>query len=329
MSWKKSAKNFKSEIMAAQQNFHLPVLLKQTVDYLLTNPDGIYVDGTVGGGGHALQILSRLGEGGHLITVDQDPEAIQAAKRRLSPFGEKVSFHLTGFQNLPTILRQQGIEAVDGILLDLGVSSHQLDSPGRGFSYRFSGPLDMRMNLQSPKTAWQVVNTYSEKELGSVLRRYGEEKMAAKIARRICRQREEKSIDDTLQLREIIEATIHTPKPQKTLSRVFQALRIEVNGEIEILETSIRQCINLLKTGGRLCIISYHSLEDRIVKSVFRQYSQGCTCPPRLPVCVCGAKKILKLVTKKAVLPSEEEKKANRRARSAKLRVAEKIADSG
>jgi 16S rRNA (cytosine1402-N4)-methyltransferase len=316
VSWKKSAKNFKSEIMAAQQDFHLPVLLKQTVDCLLTNPDGVYVDGTVGGGGHALQILSRLGEGGDLIAVDQDPEAIQAAKRRLSPFGEKVSFHLTGFQNLPTILRQQGIEAVDGILLDLGVSSHQLDSPERGFSYRFSGPLDMRMNLQSPKTAWQVVNSYSKEELGSVLRRYGEERMAAKIARIICWQREEKSIDDTLQLREIIESTIHGPRPQKTLSRIFQ------------VETSVRQCINLLKTGGRLCIISYHSLEDRIVKSIFRQYSQGCICPPRLPVCVCGAKKILKLVTKKAVLPSEEEKKANRRARSAKLRVAEKIADS-
>ncbi len=314
--------------MPAQQDFHLPVLLKQTVEYLLTNPDGIYVDGTVGGGGHAHQILSRLGEGGHLIAIDQDPEAIQAAKEKLSPFGEKVSLYLAGFQNLPTILRQQGIKAVDGILLDLGVSSHQLDSPRRGFSYRFCGPLDMRMNPQAQKTAWQVVNTYPEEELVSVLRRYSEEKMAAKIARRICQQREKEKIDDTFQLRRIIESVIYTSRPQKTLSRIFQAIRIEVNGELEILKPSVEQCINLLKAGGRLCIISYHSLEDRIVKSIFTHYSKGCTCPPRLPICVCGGKKILKLITRGAILPSEEEKKANRRARSAKLRVAEKIEDS-
>ncbi|OPX31822.1 MAG: hypothetical protein B1H40_03440 [Candidatus Latescibacteria bacterium 4484_181] len=249
--------------MTAQQDFHFPVLLRQTVEYLLTNPDGIYVDGTVGGGGHAYQVLSGLGERGRLIAIDQDPEAIQAAKRRLSLFGEKVSFHLSGFQNLPAILQQQGIEAVDGILLDLGVSSHQLDSPRRGFSYRFRGPLDMRMNPQAQKTAWQVVNTYPEEEL-----------------------------------------------------------------ELEILRPSVEQCINLLKAGGRLCIISYHSLEDRTIKSLFIQYSKGCICPPRLPTCVCGGKKILKLIAKRPILPSEEEKKANRRARSAKLRVAEKTADS-
>jgi len=314
--------------MTAQQDFHFPVLLRQTVEYLLTNPDGIYVDGTVGGGGHAYQVLSGLGERGRLIAIDQDPEAIQAAKRRLSLFGEKVSFHLSGFQNLPAILQQQGIEAVDGILLDLGVSSHQLDSPRRGFSYRFRGPLDMRMNPQAQKTAWQVVNTYPEEELVAVFRRYGEEKMAAKIAHRICQQRGKEKIEDTFQLRRIIESVTYTSKPQKILSRIFQAIRIEVNGELEILRPSVEQCINLLKAGGRLCIISYHSLEDRTIKSLFIQYSKGCICPSRLPTCVCGGKKILKLIAKRPILPSEEEKKANRRARSAKLRVAEKTADS-
>ncbi|HID94557.1 MAG TPA: 16S rRNA (cytosine(1402)-N(4))-methyltransferase RsmH [Candidatus Latescibacteria bacterium] len=305
--------------------FHTPVLTKEVVDNLVTDRSGVYVDGTVGGGGHALEILHRLDQKGRLIAMDCDPEAVGCAEETLAKFKGKVSIHLEDFRNLGNILEQEGTRQISGILLDLGVSSHQLDSPQRGFSYRFEGPLDMRMNPLRSKTASDVINTYSEEELTHIFFQYGEERFARRIAAGICRLRRQKQIETTLQLRKIIEATTPRRGMIKRLSRIFQAIRIEVNDELKTLESILNNCIHFLKIGGRICVISYHSLEDRMVKLTFNEYARGCICPPHLPVCVCKRKKILKIIGRGAVFPSAQEKSVNPRARSARLRVAEKI----
>lgn len=307
---------------------HKSVLLDETVDSLCIKPDGIYVDGTLGGGGHAFEVASRLSDTGRLIGIDQDEDAIKAAGIRLEPFASKVTIVRNNYRNIQEVLDTLGIKKVDGIYLDLGVSSYQLDTAERGFTYREEdAALDMRMDRRNPMTAADLINTYSEQELYRIIRDYGEDRFAKNIAKHIVRAREKEPIRTTGQLNEIIKAAIPAKvratggHPSK---RTYQAIRIELNHELDVLNESIDTMISLLNSGGRLSIITFHSLEDRIVKTRFRINENPCTCPPEFPVCVCGKKSKGKVITRKPILPSEEEILQNSRSKSAKLRVFEK-----
>lgn len=303
---------------------HKSVLLEETIDSLDIKPDGIYVDGTLGGGGHASQVCRRLGDGGRLIGIDQDQDAIEVASERLSEFGGKVTIVRENYQKIKQILHDLGIEKADGIYLDLGVSSYQLDTAKRGFTYREDAPLDMRMDVRNPVTAADIVNEYEEMELYRIIRDYGEEKFAKNIAKHMVQARQEKRIETTGQLTEIIKAAI--PMKMRATGghpakRTFQALRIELNHELDVLSDSIDTMIDLLKPGGRLSIITFHSLEDRIVKNRFRQNENPCICPAGFPVCVCGRSSKGKVITRKPIIPSQREIEENKRAKSSKLRV--------
>lgn len=306
---------------------HVSVLLDECIRELAIKPEGIYVDGTLGGAGHSSQIAARLTENGRLIGIDQDADAIQVATERLKPFGDKVTIVRSNYCNIQNVMNDLGIEKVNGILLDLGVSSYQLDTAERGFSYREDAPLDMRMDDRQTKTAKDIVNGYSEQDLFRIIRDYGEDKFAKNIAKHIVRMRSEKPLETTFELNEAIKAAIPAKMrmngghPSK---RTFQAIRIELNRELEVLEESLDAMIDLLDEGGRLCIITFHSLEDRIVKLNFKKNENPCVCPPNFPVCVCGKKSKGFNVTRKPILPSEEELEMNSRSKSAKLRVFEK-----
>ncbi len=308
---------------------HKSVLLFETIEGLKIRPDGIYVDGTLGGGGHSEQIAARLSEG-RLIGIDQDQAAIEAAGKRLAGFGSKVTIVRDNYRNTKSVLASLGIAGIDGMMLDLGVSSYQLDTKERGFSYRFDTPLDMRMDRRQSFCARDIVNGYSEMELYRVIRDYGEDKFAKNIAKHIVNARKNKPIETTGELNEIIRAAIPARMraegghPSK---RTFQAIRIECNRELEVLRESIEELIDLLNPGGRLCIITFHSLEDRIVKTAFRQAENPCICPPGFPVCVCGRTSKGKVITGKPILPGEEELAENTRSKSAKLRIFEKASE--
>lgn len=306
---------------------HKSVLLYETVDGLAIKPDGIYVDGTLGGGGHSYEICKRLSAGGRLIGIDQDDAAIAAATARLSEFEDRVTIVRSNYCNMENVLHQLGIHKVDGIVLDLGVSSYQLDTVERGFSYKYDTDLDMRMDRRQTLTAKDIVNQYSEKELFRIFRDYGEEQFSQNIAKHIVRNRTEKEIETTFELNEIIKAAI--PAKMRTnghpSKRVFQAIRIECNKELDVLRDTMDTMVSLLNPEGRLSIITFHSLEDRIVKSAYRKYENPCTCPSEFPVCVCGKKPLGKSVSRKPILPSKEELEENSRSKSAKLRVFEKF----
>ena len=308
---------------------HYSVLLNETIENLNIKPDGIYVDGTLGGGGHAYQVASRLSEKGRLIGIDQDADAIAAAGERLKEFGDKITIIRSNYANMKEELHRIGVEKVDGIVLDLGVSSFQLDTPERGFTYRDeNAPLDMRMDDRQSLTAKDIVNGYSEMDLYRIIRDYGEDKFAKNIAKHIVQERAKKPIETTGELTEIIRACIPM-KVQMTgghpAKRTFQAIRIELNKELEVLQDNLDDMIDLLNPGGRICIITFHSLEDRIVKTNFKRNENPCTCPSDFPVCVCGKKSKGKVVTRKPILPSEEELEVNSRSKSAKLRVFERV----
>lgn len=307
---------------------HVTVLLKETVDNLNLKPNGIYVDGTLGGGGHSEYLLSQLGEGGKLIGIDQDQDAHKAAGERLARFGSKFVPVHSNFVNIKNVVKDLGVGGIDGMLMDLGVSSYQLDEAERGFSYMNDGALDMRMNKDSELTAWHIANEYTEKSIYELIRDYGEEKWASRIAKFIVEARRNGEIKTTFELVDIIKAAIPArarqdgPHPAK---RTFQAIRIEVNNELGIIEQAIRDGLSVMNPGGRMAIITFHSLEDRIVKQTYKDLSTGCKCPPEFPVCQCGGKPVGKVVTRKPILPSDEEVEENPRSRSAKLRVIEKI----
>lgn len=306
---------------------HISVLLNETVDSLDIKPDGIYVDGTLGGGGHSLEICKRLSDGGRLIGIDQDTDAIAAATERLKDYQDKVTIVHSNYCEIDSVLRELSIGGVDGIVLDLGVSSYQLDNAERGFSYREDAPLDMRMDRSKEMTAYDIVNNYSEIDLFRVIRDYGEDNFAKNIAKHIAKAREEKPIETTFELNEIIKAAIPAKLRQGTghpSKKTFQAIRIELNKELEVLENSIDKMIELLNPGGRLSIITFHSLEDRIVKTIFRKNMNPCTCPPNFPVCMCGKVSQGKIITRKPIAPGNEELANNKRAKSSKLRVFEK-----
>ena len=306
---------------------HVSVLLEECIDGLNIKPDGIYVDGTLGGAGHSSQIAKRLTTG-MLIGIDRDPVALKAAGERLAPYGDRVKLVHSNFCEIKQVLEDLGISGVDGILLDLGVSSPQLDDGSRGFSYMADAPLDMRMNNEDPITAADVVNTWSQEELKRILYDYGEERYAPRIAEAICRKRAEKPIETTLELVDIIRSAMPAAalrEKQHPAKRSFQAIRIAVNDELGSVEQVMRDAIPCLNPGGRLAIITFHSLEDRIVKNGMAAAAKGCTCPPRLPVCVCGNKPKVKLISRKPITSGQEELDRNPRARSAKLRICEKI----
>lgn len=306
---------------------HKSVLLYETVDSLNIKPDGIYVDGTLGGGGHAWEVCRRLGEQGRFIGIDQDADAIRAASERLKEYGDRVTIVRSNYEHIADVLRNLGISQVDGIYLDLGVSSYQLDTAERGFTYREDAPLDMRMDQRNTQTAADIVNTYSEADLYRMIRNYGEDKFAKNIAKHIVRVRQEKPIETTGELIETIKAAI----PMKVRAvgghpakKTFQAIRIELNHELDVLERSIDTMIDLLSHSGRLSIITFHSLEDRIVKVRFRENENPCTCPPEFPVCICGKVRKGKVITRKPIIPREEEIEENKRSKSSKLRVFER-----
>lgn len=306
---------------------HKPVLLEEVLDALSLHEDGMFLDGTVGGAGHSSAIASKLTTG-KLIALDRDDTAIAVASERLSRFGDRAEVVKSNFADMAKVCEDKGIKALDGILLDLGVSSHQLDTPERGFSYMHDAPLDMRMDRTAPLDAAFVVNNYEKSELIRIIRDYGEEKFAGKIAEKICKRREERPIERTGELVEIIKSAF--PDGGRYLKhhpamRTFQAIRIEVNGELEIIARTVKDAVRLLAPGGRLAIITFHSLEDRAVKEAFAELAQGCTCPRDFPVCVCGNKPKIKIISKKPIVSSPEELKENPRAHSAKLRVAEKL----
>lgn len=306
---------------------HVSVLLNECIEGLNIKENGIYVDGTLGGGGHSSEILKNLSGDGLLIGIDQDKDALKAAGLRLQNFNN-VKFVHSNFYNIDSILNNLQIEKIDGMLMDLGVSSYQLDTGDRGFSYMQDAPLDMRMNRENPLSAYEVINNYEEEEIYRIIRDYGEEKFAKRIARFIVENREKKPIETTLELVEIIKSAIPAkarregPHPAK---RTFQAIRIEVNSELSILNKAIEDGINRLNKGGRMAIITFHSLEDRIVKLKFKELATACTCPKEFPICVCGGKAKVKIITRKAIEPSKEEVEENPRSRSAKLRIVEKI----
>lgn len=306
---------------------HRSVLLDECIEGLAIRPNGIYVDGTAGGGGHSFEIAKHLTDG-RLIAIDQDEAAIAAAGKRLSVYGDRAVVVRSNFSQLSQVCDELGVETIDGLLLDLGVSSYQLDTPERGFSYSADAPLDMRMDKRGTKTAYHVVNEYDEASLKRILFEYGEERYSAAIAASIIRARTRKPIETTGELSELIRAAIppfareggHHPA-----KRSFQAIRIEVNGELDVIEPAIRSAVARLSVGGRIAIITFHSLEDRIVKQTFASLAQGCTCPKGFPICVCGNRPSVKLVSRKPILPSAKELEENPRSRSAKLRVGEKL----
>lgn len=307
---------------------HKSVLLYECMEGLNIHPDGIYVDGTAGGAGHSSEIAKRLGESGRLIALDQDEVAVKTATERLSVFGERATVVRSNFREVGSVCEMLGIGQINGMLLDLGVSSYQLDTAERGFSYQADAPLDMRMDLRNPLSAYEVVNEYSEERIKRILFEYGEERFSGRIASAILKAREQAPIRTTGELVRIVKSSIpaaardggHHPA-----KRTFQALRIEVNAELDVIEPAIRAAVSMLKPGGRIAIITFHSLEDRIVKQTFADLASGCTCPKDFPVCVCGKRSQVKVITRKPVLPSREELEENPRSRSAKLRVAEKI----
>lgn len=307
---------------------HVTVLREEAVAGLRIRPDGIYVDCTLGGAGHSSLIVSQLSEKGRLIAVDQDDWALENARERLAPWMDKVTLVKSNFRRLRDIVQEQGLDGVDGVLFDLGVSSPQLDEEERGFSYNADAPLDMRMDRQAPLTAYDVVNKWEEEELARIIWEYGEEKFSRRISRQIVACRQKKPVETTGELVEIIKQAIPAaarrsgPHPAK---RTFQAIRIAVNDELEAFREAVVAAVELLNPGGRVSVITFHSLEDRICKQVFQEYSKGCTCPPSFPICTCGHEATLKVITRKPILPSAEEVQENPRARSAKLRVAEKL----
>ena len=307
---------------------HKSVLLYEKVDELNIKPDGIYVDGTLGGGGHSYEIAGRLSEGGRLIGIDQDEDAIKAASKRLEPYMDRVTIVRNNYCNMDKVLDELGIDKVDGIMLDLGVSSYQLDAADRGFTYNVDTALDMRMDQRQEITAKDIVNEYSEFDLYRIIRDYGEDRFAKNIAKHIVAARQEKPIETTFELNDIIKAAI----PMKVRAtgghpskRTYQAIRIELNKELEVLENSIDMMIDRLKPEGRLCIITFHSLEDRIVKTRFRNNENPCTCPPSFPACVCGKVPKGRVITRKPVVPTDEEINENSRSKSSKLRVFERV----
>jgi len=305
---------------------HKPVLLNECIEALQIRPDGTYIDGTLGRAGHSREIARRLTTG-RLVCIDRDQEAIDAARERLAPWMDRVTLVHGNFAALDVILRENGLDGADGMLFDLGVSSPQLDDPSRGFSYMHDAPLDMRMDAASPLTARGVVNEWSEEELCRILREYGEERYAPRIARAIVRRRETAPIETTLELVDVIKGAMPAPalrEKQHPAKRSFQAIRIAVNGELDALEPMLEAAADGLNPGGRLAVITFHSLEDRIVKKTLQRLATGCTCPPEFPVCVCGKKPKMRLVTRKPIVSGDAELAENPRARSAKLRVAEK-----
>ena len=306
---------------------HKSVLLEETIENLNIKPDGIYVDGTLGGGGHSYHIAERLSSKGRLIGIDQDADAIAAATKRLEPFSDRVTIVRNNYCNFEQVLKSLSIDKVDGIVLDLGVSSYQLDTAQRGFTYKVDAPLDMRMDQRQQLTAKDIVNTYSEFDLYRIIRDYGEDKFAKNIAKHIVAARQEKPLETTFELNEVIKAAI----PMKfravgghPAKKTFQAIRIELNHELDVLENSIDTMIDHLNEDGRICIITFHSLEDRIVKTRFKNCENPCTCPKEFPVCVCGNKSKGKVITRKPIVPSQEELEFNKRAKSSKLKVFER-----
>lgn len=307
---------------------HITVLKEEAVAGLNIRPDGIYIDCTLGGAGHSSLIASQLGEHGRLISIDQDDAALQNAKEKLAPYGEKVTLVKSNFRELKQVVSDLGLDGVDGVLFDLGVSSPQLDEGERGFSYNADAPLDMRMDRDAPLTAYDVINEWDQQEIAKVIWEYGEEKFSRRIARQIIQHREKKAIETTGELVEIIKEAIPAaarrtgPHPAK---RTFQAIRIAVNDELQAFHDAVVAAIEVLQVNGRVSVITFHSLEDRVCKHVFQEYAKGCICPPSFPICTCGNTPTVKIITRKPTLPSEEELAANPRARSAKLRIAEKL----
>jgi len=307
---------------------HVSVLLDESIDNLNIKPDGVYVDCTMGGAGHSKEIVKRLSKDGLFIGFDQDINAINTAKERLSEYSDRVKFVHSNFQNLKNELEKIGVYKVDGVLADLGVSSHQLDEADRGFSYMQDAPLDMRMDIRCSFSAYDVVNTYSEAELSKIIKDYGEDNWAKRIAKFIVEGRKEKNIETTGELVEIIKkaipkkARIDGPHPAK---RTFQAIRIEVNNELGVITEMIDDAASIMNEDGRICIITFHSLEDRIVKNAFRDLATDCICPPHIPICQCDKEALVKVITRKPILPTDKEIEENPRSRSAKLRVAERI----
>ncbi len=307
---------------------HFSVLLDECIENLNIKPDGVYVDGTAGGAGHSSKIAERLSESGLLIPIDQDEDAIKVITKRLEPFGDRVKIVRDNFSNIKNVLDSVGVEKIDGLLLDLGVSSYQLDTVERGFSYMADAPLDMRMDNRAARSAYNVINEYSADDLKRIIYDFGEERFAPKIVAGIIKAREQAPISTTGELVEIIKKSIPSFARREELSsvkRVFQAVRIEVNKELDVIAPTIEAAVNAMREGGRIVIITFHSLEDRIVKQTFNQLASGCTCPKDFPVCVCGNNPKIKIITKKPILPSDAELAVNSRSKSAKLRVAEKI----
>ena len=308
-------------------DYHIPVLYYETLDNLVINPDGIYIDCTLGGGSHSEGILERLSDKGLLISIDQDTNAIEYSKKRLEKFGSKWKVFKGNFENIDTIAYMAGVDKVDGILMDIGVSSKQLDDPDRGFSYRYDVKLDMRMNTEQKISAYDVVNTYSEEQLSKIIFEYGEERHARKIAKLIVEERKSSPIEKTSDLIALIKRAYPERASKHPAKKTFQAIRIEVNRELEVLENAMSKAIELLKVSGRLAIITFHSLEDRIVKNKFKDLATACKCPKDIPICVCGGVKKFEIITKKPIIPIDDELKNNNRAHSSKLRILERILD--
>ncbi|MBN2091204.1 16S rRNA (cytosine(1402)-N(4))-methyltransferase RsmH [candidate division KSB1 bacterium] len=306
-------------------NFHIPVLLTEVCEYLISDKNGIYVDGTLGGGGHSEAILNQLTVSGKVIGIDLDRDAIEQATRRLSNFGEQFNAIQTNFREIKALLKNLKLKSINGLLLDLGVSSHQLDKVNRGFSYQVSTELDMRLSQDQDIRAVDILNQFSEQELAKIIYEYGEERFARKIAQKIVQERQVHPVDSSEKLRSIVSSIIPFQYQIKSLARVFQALRIAVNRELDNLVQCLNDVLPCLEPGGRLVIISYHSLEDRIVKQFFKDNEKKCHCPPGFPICVCGGKGMLEIVTRKPILPGLDEIEKNSRARSGKLRVAQRI----
>lgn len=307
---------------------HKSVLLNETIEGLRIKPEGIYVDGTLGGGGHALEVVKRLEGKGRFFGIDQDEAAIEAATERLGDHMGKITLIRDNYENAVSRLKEQGICGVDGIVLDLGVSSYQLDTVERGFSYKYDTALDMRMDTRQALSAKEIVNGYSQKDLARIIRDYGEDKFANNIAKHIVAAREKEEIESTFQLNEIIKGAIPARMREKgghPSKRAFQAIRIECNRELEVLKNSLEEMIAFSNSGGRICIITFHSLEDRIVKSAFKRQENPCTCPPEFPVCMCGKQSLGKVITRKPVTPTDEEREENSRSKSAKLRIFERV----
>ena len=308
-------------------DYHIPVLYYETLDNLVINPDGVYIDCTLGGGSHSEGILERLSDKGLLISIDQDSNAIEYSKKRLEKFGPKWKVFKGNFENIDTIAYMAGVDKVDGILMDIGVSSKQLDDPERGFSYRYDVKLDMRMNIEQKISAYDVVNTYSEEQLSKIIFEYGEERYARKVAKLIVEERKSFPIEKTSDLIALIKRAYPERSSKHPAKKTFQAIRIEVNRELEVLENAISKAVELLKVGGRLAIITFHSLEDRIVKNKFKDLATACKCPKDIPICVCGGVKKFEIITKKPIIPVDDELKNNNRAHSSKLRILERILD--